>query len=381
MRAGRGPDTFGAMVRRWIDVGLGALFAVAGLAGALSHPGNAPRALVIALTVAYPSAIAVRRRYPLAAPLLALAAIMTIGLIDEQGGGQDLIPFAIALCGYTLGRHVAMPSSAAAAAAAVLAFVAALVAQGAPAGDLSGVTLLLGAPWAFGSALRTRAHASRRERRAAAERERLAVEEERHRIARELHDVVAHSISVVSVQTQAVRRRLRPDQQQEAEDLRAVEATIRQAMVEMRRLFGVLRAEGDDAPLAPQPGLAQLPQLIENARAAGLDIRYETGGAPGEVSPGMNLTAYRIVQEALTNIRKHAHAGRVEVNVVHRPDCLEVLVRDDGRGPRLNGHPPGHGLIGMRERVALYGGRLETGPDPDGGFRVHATLPRGEEAP
>lgn len=179
---------------------------------------------------------------------------------------------------------------------------------------------------------------------------------------------------MITVQTQAVRRRLEPDQVAEARDLAAVESTARQAMVELRRLFGVLRADGERAPLAPQPCLDQLPRLLERTREANLPVDLRIEGEPAPLSPGIDLTAYRIVQESVTNALKHAGDAHVTVTLGYAPTELAISVVDDGRGrSAVNG--TGHGLVGMRERVSLFGGRLDVGPCPGGGFAVHAVLP------
>jgi signal transduction histidine kinase len=175
------------------------------------------------------------------------------------------------------------------------------------------------------------------------------------------------------VQTQAVRHRLAPEQQREAADLQAVEGVVREAMGEMRRLFGVLRGHGAVAPLAPQPGLADVDGLLAEARGAGLDVRAEIQLPAGGVPAGVGLNAYRIVQEALTNVCRHAAASAIDVRIDGAGDTLDIEIRDDGSGDG-NG-PPGHGLVGMRERAALYGGTLDAGSGEHGGFRVHARLP------
>jgi signal transduction histidine kinase len=226
-------------------------------------------------------------------------------------------------------------------------------------------------------------HAARADR---AEREReegaaRAVAEERARIARELHDIVSHSISVIAVQTQAVRRRLGPDHAREVDDLQAVEATAREAMAEMRRLFGILRAEGERPSLSPQPGLDQLDRLIADTRAAGVDVSLTVDGRPTPLPPGLDLTAYRIVQEALTNVRKHAPGGQVAVRLRHGEADIGLAVDDTGGVASPDADGAGLGLVGMRERVELYGGTLEAGPRPGGGFTVRARLPFREGAP
>jgi signal transduction histidine kinase len=250
--------------------------------------------------------------------------------------------------------------------------------------DAAFIVVTYGGPWLAGHLLRKRAQrvAELSELTASLERARRAeaqqaVVAERTRIARELHDIVAHSLSVVTIQTQAVRRRLGAGHTAEAADLAAVESTARQAMAEMRRLFGVLRAAGEPLALAPQPGLDQLPALVDEARRTGLDVEVSTDGARCPLPPGVDLAAYRVVQEALTNARRHAcGASRVSLRLSYHPGELELLVRDNGYGPPRPATETGHGLVGMRERVTLYGGSLTTGPSPGGaGYTVHARIP------
>ncbi len=227
--------------------------------------------------------------------------------------------------------------------------------------------------WLLGAYLRTRRLYAQGLVREQEERALTAVAEERNRIARELHDVVGHSVSVMTVQASAVRRLMRPDQAKERAALETVEAAGREALAEMRRMVGVLRS-GDAPPdLAPPPTLDQLDRLADNYRRAGLDVLLEVHGERASVPPGLDLTAYRLVQEALTNTLRHAQATRAVVHVRYDDDCLVISVRDDGRGP--NGAPPSTGLLGMRERVAVYGGRLSAGAAQDGGFELRAELP------
>ena len=227
--------------------------------------------------------------------------------------------------------------------------------------------------WLLGAYLRTRRLYKAGLVREREERALTAVAEERNRIARELHDVVGHSVSVMTVQASAVRRLMRPDQEKERAALETVEAAGREALAEMRRMVGVLRS-GDVPPdLAPPPTLDDLDRLVGNFRRAGLDVSAEATGTPTPLPPGLGLTAYRLVQEALTNTLRHAHATRAEVRVGYGDGCLVISVRDDGEGP--NGSPPGTGLLGMRERVGVYGGTLTTGPADGGGFQLRAVLP------
>ena len=205
----------------------------------------------------------------------------------------------------------------------------------------------------------------------------LAVADERRRIARELHDVVAHHVSVISVLATGARRVLRRDPDAADEALGTIADTSRTTLREMRRLLDVLRTDEEpDADLAPQPGLAGIEALVEQVRDAGLPVRLSVEGSPVPLETGVALTVYRIVQEALTNALKHAGAATAAVRLCFDNGGLTVQVTDDGRGPVAHyGSGVGHGLVGMRERVALYGGTLHTGSRPGGGFTVHATIP------
>jgi len=219
-----------------------------------------------------------------------------------------------------------------------------------------------------------------RDRAARAERERellasTAVAEERVRIARELHDVVAHNVSLMVVQAQAANALTHDERQQTA--LEQIASLGRQGLTEMHRMLGVLRAgeQEPEAELAPQPGVADVEQLVTQARDAGLAVDLRMDGEPRALPPGADLSAYRIVQEALTNVIKHAGNARAEVSIRYGPSALELNVTDDGPGPSQNG-VGGHGLVGMRERVALFGGELVTGTGPGGrGYSLRALLP------
>jgi signal transduction histidine kinase len=226
--------------------------------------------------------------------------------------------------------------------------------------------------------LHARAERLEREREAEARR---AVTEERLRIARELHDVVAHSMSVIAVQS-AVGNHVMDTQPEEAKHaLAAIEATSRSALTEMRRLLGVLRQDGEPAgSLVPAPGLADLASLAAQVQEAGLSVWIHVEGERGRIPPGLDLSAYRIVQEALTNVIKHAGGSTANVTVCYRPGSVTLEIIDDGTGAPPAGAQPappstGHGIIGMRERVAVFGGEFAAGPRAGGGFRVFARLP------
>jgi signal transduction histidine kinase len=208
-------------------------------------------------------------------------------------------------------------------------------------------------------------------RRAAAER---AVAEERQRIARELHDVIAHSVSVMTVQAGAVRRLLQPEQERERLALETIEATGREALTEMRRLVGLLREQGASADFAPQPSMRAVDVLVGTVREAGLPVELAVEGQPAELPPGVDLAAYRVIQEALTNALKYAGPANAWVTVRWRDRELEVEIANDGRSAS-GGDGGGQGLVGLRERVSLVGGRIASGPRPGGGFVVTAHLP------
>jgi signal transduction histidine kinase len=223
--------------------------------------------------------------------------------------------------------------------------------------------------------LRERAERLEREHELLAER---AVGDERVRIARELHDVVAHNVSLMVVQAQALAATGGTEDERRAALARVADLG-REAMSEMHRMLGVLRIDrGAALEREPQPGVRDLQRLLARAREAGLDASLVVEGSPRELPPGVDLSAYRIVQEALTNVIRHAHADHAIVTLAYAPGELDVTVTDDGVGPRqgANGSSDGHGLVGMHERVALFGGRLTTGRGPDGaGYRVQASLP------
>jgi signal transduction histidine kinase len=204
--------------------------------------------------------------------------------------------------------------------------------------------------------------------------------EERARIARELHDVVAHHVSMIAVQAETARLTTPDLPEQGRERFGEIADSARDALAQMRQLLGVLREDaGGGGERAPQPGLANLDELIEGARVTGTRVGFALSGPVEPLSSAADLAAFRIVQEALANASKHAGAARAWVVVRYDQRAVEVEIGDDGRGPTApaNGHGAGHGLVGMRERVALYGGTLDMGRRPSGGFRVHARLPIG----
>jgi len=334
-----------------------------------------PGPRTLAAAVLMPLALAWRRAAALA---VAVAVVIVWSL---SGAENSLYAF---LCGlvavYSCGGDPDPPRAVAGAALFAVSLVAMLTVDP----DRGGVTdfiftgVLFGGSWGLGRLVHQRtSRAGALERRAeAAERERApAVADERRRIARELHDVIAHTISVMVVQTGVVRRRLRNERPQDSELLSGVEATGREAIADLRRLLDILRADDEALALAPQPGLGELDRLTAQVRAAGLPVDLAVEGEALPLPGGVELVAYRVVQESLTNALKHAHATRASVRLRYGGAALDVVVTDDGGGVQANGSGTGHGLIGLRQRVALYGGSFVARPLPAGGFEVHASLP------
>jgi signal transduction histidine kinase len=248
-------------------------------------------------------------------------------------------------------------------------------------GDLVSIPILFAIAWLAGIALGVRsARAEAAEQRAAyAEREResatrLAAAEERTRIAREMHDVVAHAVSVMVLQVGAVRHGLPEAQSDARAALTDVERAGRTALTEMRQLLGAMREAGEDVDMAPQPGLDSLRGLLEDVERAGLPVKLAVEGTPGPVPRAIELSAYRIVQEGLTNALKHARASHAEVVVGYAPDSLRIEVRDNGSGFTAT-DGAGHGLVGVGERVKIHGGEMSTGAAAGGGFVLKTRLP------
>jgi signal transduction histidine kinase len=324
-----------------------------------------------------------RRRFPIGAPTFALLAIASTVAIDPKGNNDLSFPFFCALGAvFTFGGIAERRKAYAGGliSIAVILFVASVL-PNKGVGDYLWPLFLFSAVWAAGYFLSSRSQqiaeaAERAERaeRAREEEARAAVAEERARIARELHDVVGHSVSVMTVQAAAARRLLRPEQERERDALLVVEQTGREALAEMRRLVGVLRRPEEAPALAPQPSLEHVDKLVAQARDAGLPVELHVEGNPVQLPAGVDLTAYRLVQEGLTNAVKHARADRAEVLVRYADGHVEITVSDDGRGGG-DGDGGGHGLVGMRERVSVYGGELEAGPRPEGGYALRARLP------
>jgi signal transduction histidine kinase len=317
--------------------------------------------------------VAVRRRYPAAA---GIAAALIADFVAIAWKPPNTVSFGVAwLCSiYALTVWTTPRLFAIGATVVAVPTLVAVAVTGEPSGGVSFtvVTLVV--------MLLVRRVVGDRERRAQiAERERdlvarEAVVEERARIARELHDVIAHHVSMIVLQAGAERRVLDGANASTRDVLETVERTGRSALTEMRRLLGMLRGDANE-PLTPQPGLRDVPVLITQLREAGLAVELHVEGERRELPVGIELSAYRIVQEALTNALKHAGRARASVNIRYGLDSLELEIADDGTGASTPISSSGHGLVGMRERVALYGGHLDAGRRPSGGFAVRVLLP------
>lgn len=342
-----------------------------------------PRVPLTLLAVVALIPLLARRAFPLAALIVMCLGMVAVGVVGDADQSTFVLLLGLLVATYSL---AAQATSRNALIGAGVVAVAAVVFQSLTFVEKSLVdvvvpTLFLAAAWIVGKEV----HRQRKWAREAAEHADLtarthqletsaAVAAERNRIARELHDVVAHAISVMGIQAAAVRRTLTPGQSEQHEALLDVERLGREALGEMQRMLGVLRTDDVDQGIGPLPGLAQLPALAADARRAGLAVTLDAEVESDRLPVGLQLTAYRIVQEALTNVRKHAQAGSVHIKICRLGHDLEVTVEDNGKS--VTGDPePGSGLFGMRERVALHQGTLYTGPGDDKGFLVRALLP------
>ena len=375
----------------WFEL-LIAFLAIAGMLELVvgrDSPGAPPTTLWIAIpTIAVLVLLLLaRRRFPFAAPaaywLLAAAISFGDGVLLAFVGSLGIVGLASA---FLLG-NLRNPLKGGAGLIIVVVGIVVVVYNipGETASDLVFIPLRFVVAWVAGYALRERAaQAEAAEERAThAEREResaarVAVAEERSRIARELHDIVAHAVSVMVLQVGAVRHKLSDAMAEDRDALRGVELAGRKALAEMRGLLAAMRPEGEEAELVPQPGLDGLDSLLDEIGRAGLPVELHYDGKPVPLPRGIDLSAYRIVQEGLTNALKHAHATDADVTVRYRPDELEIEVRDNGNGSATS-DGLGHGLIGVRERVKIYGGKMSAGTAVDGGFVLSTRLPLGQD--
>ena len=374
---------FVPMLRRHVLDALIVLLFVAAEIKVWVVPWSGPKAVFIVGSLLWTLPLLMRHRLPFAAPVFAFAAQVASAFLDPTLGAETTAFLALLLAFWVVGAHNEPPQaiSGAAIGFASIAVVARvderLGLEEAVSGILFGGTVSL---VAYALQRRGKRTAELEERAALLEREReeaerAAVAEERRRIARELHDVIAHSITLMTVQAGAARLLLAEDPERARKPVLAVEETGRHALAELRRLLGILRPDQSEASLAPQPGLARIDDLLTWARRAGLPVELVVVGERRALSPGIDLTAYRIVQEALTNAHKHAGPAHAYVLLRYGSEALELEVTNDGRMVPNGGDGLGHGLVGMRERVALYDGTFEAGPRVGGGYALRARLP------
>ncbi|MEY2516448.1 MAG: hypothetical protein QOJ89_3806 [bacterium] len=340
-----------------------------------------PRGVSTGAALALGLSLAWRRSAPLAVALTVTAALNAQFLLGVPHGAPAVPVLALVIAMYALGARATAKRAVLGGAVVVIAnWVVLLTQPPLDATDFPFTAILSLAPLILGRALSTTEREAReaheRAQRAELEREHAAaqaVAQERARIARELHDVVSHSISVMGLQAGAVRRLLPAGNDELEQTLRSVEETGRDALNEMRRLLGIVRAQAAPAALEPQPGLDRLDDLVDETRRAGLELQLRREGERTPLSRGLDLAAYRIVQEALTNVRRHAQGAAAEVLIRQTSHELEIIVIDSG--PGLDGQSDaGHGIIGMRERASLYGGELHIDDAPGGGCRLRARL-------
>ncbi|GGS26244.1 two-component sensor histidine kinase [Streptomyces nojiriensis] len=365
---------------RWQDLGLTLLVQLA-----VTMPFVVPRSpdlppvtwLSYAMTTAAVLPLVWRRR----APVAVLAAILAVGGIYKvavDGPGQPL-PYAGLIAFYTVALQCAPRVRAAVGVAAVVSVALSVGWETGTARELLFTLFVSAAAYALGRLQHTRqaytaaveARAAELERANRIEAEQAAARE-RARIAREMHDILSHAVSIMIVQAEAgpVAVRRAPERAEAA--FEAIAETGRDAMAQLRAMLGVLRTD-EAAPRSPQPGISGLAELVDRVLASGLRVTYERTGAVRELSAALEATVHRVVQEALTNVVKHAGAAAADVTLVYGPGTLTVTVTDDGRGP--GGASGGHGLIGIRERAAAHGGTAESGPGPDGvGYSVRVSL-------
>jgi signal transduction histidine kinase len=365
-------------------------FALAQLTeAALSHHSGV-RAVTLVFAVLTPVPLLFAWR----APLVSLLAVDLLFLLDAALGGRVLnaSEVAVFLCVvgiFLVGLRASTRDLVLAGVAAVGLLTATSVLEGVSGDMVSGIAWVtivpVGIPALAGRVLRSRNALNRRLdeqaceiERNRAEREAAAVLGERTRIARELHDVVAHDVSVMLVQAAAAKRTVPADPERARAAIAAVEDTGREALGELRRLLGVLRRGDEELALAPQPSLERIGALVARMRATGLPVELEVAGDPVHLPPGVDAAAFRIVQEALVNVVRHAAATRALVRVDYEPQAVELVVSDDGRGD--GPIRDGRGLVNLRERVALYGGELRADRRRPGGFELRARLPVGESA-
>jgi signal transduction histidine kinase len=368
-----------------IDALIGTLFTVFGMVGLFQKTDpkfhyRDPDTFAVLLALCCSLSFYIRRRAPFAVLMVSTTAVVVLLSLDYQANAQSQM---LLVAAYSLGSYSTAIKRLTGVSAIAVGLVVVAIA-GIP--DTTGANLALTgalyfAAYALGSSMRNRRlYMQELEARAATleherdEEAKRAVADERLRIAQELHDVVAHSMGVIAVQAGVGAHVIDKDPAEAKKSLQAIAATSRSTLTEIRRLLGVLRAD-EQGSYQPAPGLADLDHLAADLDAAGVPVTLTIDGPRNDVPPGVDLTAYRIVQEALTNVLKHAGKACATVVIGYEPGAVRLEIADNGRGVNGRASDGGHGLLGMRERVGVYGGTLVAGPAPGGGFRVVAELP------
>jgi signal transduction histidine kinase len=352
---------------------------------AVAHQRHGPVLLNVLCATGYSLTLGFRRRAPLLVAVTMFASVAVMSLFLTNAADLNVPLFDVVVLGYGVGAHTRGVRAWLGPVVLFAGMIGAILTFGDQAsGDFAFPTAFVLCSWGAARAVRSRSELTEKLHEAAARAEeahqeelRAAAAEERRRIAREMHDVIAHSMSVMVVQAGGARRILDRDPARAAAAAEQIERTGREAMAEMRHLLGLLNPDERHAVLAPQPSLSQLDALVARAREAGLPATLQVEGRKRPLPAGLDLAAYRIAQEALTNAIKHANAAPTSVTLRWYADELELEVRDAGPGGRAAAiaQDGGHGLVGMRERVRLYGGELETEQPPHGGWIVRARLP------
>jgi signal transduction histidine kinase len=375
-----------AFIERFGDVLLAAASAALFLSQIATDRGFAgERAQSVVVALLFSASLVWRRRRPLV-PVVAGIGLMLcarLGLHELGNSGVFFVGYVLVI--YAAGRYAAGRDLAVNAVVVAVALMVAVADPGQPfsLSDAAFLAVAFAGPFLAGQGIRQRLEREHRLEGRTVELERQrdatarqAVASERARIARELHDVIAHAISVMVLQARGGRRKLPAQADETRIALDEIERAGEQALAEMRRLLGMLREDDEEFALAPQPTLTRIDELLSSFGIAGLPVALSIEGEPIDLPPGVDVSAFRIVQEALTNALKHAGPARARVTLRYLPTELQIEIVDDGRG---NGHGPGtgHGLAGMRERVAIYGGELHSGRRADGGYALRVRLPVG----
>jgi signal transduction histidine kinase len=373
-------DALKTVLWRW---GVPVVVLIVGLSAGFDGHTGASLVSEVALACGLAVPLMFRSRAPIAVFVLILVAVAAAEFWELDGSPG--IPLAVLVASEAVGRHTEEPASWVAPLTVIVLALAAAFFFDRPPGEMALTAATMGGAWFLGRSLRLRAQFKSNQQEQAAlltqqaeERETEAAEMERARITRELHDIVGHATSLITIRLQALRRRL-PSDDPTSEEIKSIEGDARQALADMRRLVAIMSDTETASRLEPPPGLGEIPGLVESMRKAGYTVDADIEGLPGDLNPGVQLAAYRVVQEALTNTIRHSGGSHVELSIAVDHENLRIDVKDDGFSSP--GQHNGTGLVGMRQRAALYDGSVSAGPASDGGYRVRASLriPQGSD--